>query len=164
MEVVLQTAAKNIGEALLPTQSDFERWAEAALVRRDLASGKSEVCVRLVGNDESAELNWSYRSCARPTNVLAFACEAEFLPVDGSDYCPLGDIVIAVPIVIAEAREQGKRLTAHWAHLFVHGMLHLQGYDHAEEKDAQRMEAREADILGRLGFPDPYRQVDGPAR
>lgn len=163
MEVVLQMAAENIEDVSLPKQSDFDRWAEAALVHEGLANLRSEVCVRLVDNEESAELNRNYRGISKPASVLAFACELAFLPTDGNDACPLGDIVIATPMVAGEARRRGKQPIAHWAHLFVHGMLHLQGYDHEEAKDAQCMEAREEDILGRLGFPHPYRQVARPA-
>ena len=156
--VVLQMAAEVSHDARVPTPSDFQCWAGEALVSDDCIGRPSEICVRVVGNDESAELNQRYRGRCGPTNVLSFACDAVSLPDDGSEPCPLGDIVIAAPLVVAEACRQGKEVTAHWAHLFIHGMLHLQGYDHEEASSARCMEALEADILIRLGFPTPCQQ------
>ena len=155
VEVVLQLGVEASEDSGVPAPSDFQCWAGEALVNDGFADRSSEICVRVVGNDESAELNRRYRGRRGPTNVLSFACDTASLPDDESEPYPLGDIVIAAPLVVAEACRQGKQLTAHWAHLFVHGMLHLQGYDHMEAEDARRMQTLEADILSRLGFSPP---------
>ena len=151
VKVVLQMAADDAPNVEIPTQSDFQRWADVVVAD----SGKSEVCVRIVGVEESQRLNQRYRGRAAATNVLSFPCEASLLPEREAK--PIGDIVIAAAVVFSEAREQGKQIMGHWAHLFIHGMLHLQGYDHADEEDACRMEACEIDFLNQLGFADPYR-------
>jgi probable rRNA maturation factor len=104
--------------------------------------------VRLVGTREGRSLNARFRGKDHPTNVLTFVYD---------DVEPLaGDLVLCVPVVRREAREQGKTFRAHLAHLVVHGMLHLQGYDHERAADARRMEARERRVLAALGYPDPY--------
>ena len=159
IDVVVQTVAEDIGDIDIPAQSDFERWVDAVVAfSNSVSDEKSEVGVRIVGNEESANLNQRYRGCSAPTNVLTFPCEAALLLVDDMELKPLGDIVIAAPVVVAEARKQAKQAINHWAHLFVHGMLHLQGYDHVNEHDACRMESCEIDILNQLGFPNPYQQ------
>jgi probable rRNA maturation factor len=109
--------------------------------------------VRVVGRTESRRLNARYRGRDKPTNVLSFP--AVELPV--GPIRPLGDLVICPDVLRAEAREQHKSLRAHWAHLVVHGALHLVGYDHEVPADASRMERREVTVLRRLGFPNPYR-------
>jgi len=104
--------------------------------------------VRFVGGREGRALNARHRGRDYPTNVLTFVYD---------DTVPLsGDLVLCVPVLRREAREQGKTFRAHCAHLVIHGMLHLQGYDHARAADARRMEAREKRVLARLGYPDPY--------
>lgn len=132
----------------LPVDADFESWVKAALQGVEDA----ELTVRLVDEGESRDLNQRYRGKDAPTNVLSFAAE---LP-EGVDLPLLGDIVICAPLVAAEAREQGKAERAHWAHLTVHGVLHLQGYDHQQEADAVAMEALEIEVLASLGIGDPY--------
>jgi probable rRNA maturation factor len=107
--------------------------------------------VRVVGSAESRRLNARYRGKDKPTNVLSFS------PAYAGVGRPLGDLVICAQVVRSEAREQGKRLQAHWAHLVVHGALHLIGYDHEREAQAKRMERREVAVLRRLGFANPYR-------
>jgi probable rRNA maturation factor len=137
------------GENGVPLQRDFERWVRAALSGRREAG---ELSVRVVGWAEAAALNETYRRRNGPTNVLSF-------PVDdiaGLDVPLLGDLVICAPLVAREAIEQHKPLAAHWAHLTVHGTLHLLGYDHEEADEAAVMEALEGDILAGLGYPDPY--------
>ncbi|MCB1807111.1 MAG: rRNA maturation RNase YbeY, partial [Candidatus Competibacteraceae bacterium] len=114
----------------------------------------TELTIRLVDEAESSMLNESYRHKQGPTNVLSFPFEA---PIPEIDMPLLGDIVICVPVVEHEAAEQNKPLMAHWAHLVIHGVLHLQGYDHQTETEADVMEALEVTLLDRLGFPDPYR-------
>ena len=113
-----------------------------------------ELTVRIVGAQESAVLNGKYRDKRGPTNVLAFPSDAPDLP--GAELLPLGDLVICAEIVAREAAEQGKPLEAHWAHIVIHGALHLFGYDHETDADAQRMEQRERELLAQLGFSDPY--------
>jgi probable rRNA maturation factor len=137
-----------------PKKNHIRRWAQAAL-RED-----AEVTVRLVGEAEGRALNRDYRGKDYATNVLTFAyAEGEDLPAlpEQADDGPLaGDLVLCVPVVVREAAAQGKTLEAHFAHLVVHGMLHLQGYDHEQEGDASEMEALEIAILRGLGYADPY--------
>lgn len=141
----------------VPDEDDIRRWIAMTLTRIAAPSGAvqrdAEVCVRLVDADEMATINQTYRDRAGPTNVLSFpaALPAELkLPL-------LGDIVICAPVVRAEAAAQHKALKAHWAHMAVHGTLHLLGYDHMEEEDAAVMEALESAILADLHYPCPYR-------
>jgi probable rRNA maturation factor len=112
---------------------------------RSWAMGASGVTLRIVGAREGRALNKKYRGKGNPTNVLSFPYG------DGR-----GDVVLCHPVVAREARAQGKSVAAHYAHLVVHGILHLRGYDHEKKRDALRMEAREVRLLRRLGFPDPY--------
>jgi probable rRNA maturation factor len=146
-----------------PPRADIAAWASIALGRK--AVGR-ELSVRVVGPTESRRLNARYRGRDKPTNVLSFpAAELPAGPSkaparDGPAYrteWPLGDLVICPSVLRAEAREQHKSLRAHWAHLVVHGALHLAGYDHEDPADANRMERREVSVLRRLGFPNPYR-------
>jgi probable rRNA maturation factor len=132
----------------LPEELLFVRWAGAAL------QGKSDVelTLRLVDRDESRALNLRYRGQDKPTNVLSFPAG---LP-SGLDLPLLGDIVICAPLVVEEADKQHKSLQSHWAHLVIHGVLHLLGHDHQDEKEAVEMEAIEVDLLASLGFSDPY--------
>jgi len=133
----------------LPAEADFVRWAEAALTGRAQAP---ELTIRVVDADESAELNGTYRHKQGPTNVLSFPFEAP----PGVELPLLGDIVICAPVVEREAAEQGKSVESHWAHMVVHGCLHLLGYDHIEADEAELMESLERDVLSALGYPDPY--------
>jgi probable rRNA maturation factor len=127
----------------LPTRSQFRRWVKAALMR------DAGVVLRLVDELEGRELNRQFRHKNYATNVLTFVYE---------DMQPLtGDIVLCVPVISEEARQHHKNLLAHYAHLTVHGLLHLQGYDHQEDHEAQTMEQLEIQILARLGYDDPYR-------
>ena len=126
----------------LPLRADFVSWARAALV------GGGEVTIRLVDTDEGRTLNNEYRGKDDATNVLSSPYDSETV---GS-----GDLVICPSVVAREAAEQNKPLAAHYAHLTVHGMLHLQGRDHDNDEDAQAMEDEEREILAALGYPDPY--------
>ena len=132
----------------LPVQQDFETWVNAALVQK---FDNLEQTIRLVGEAESRALNSQYRAKNAPTNVLSFTVENDYL-----DYECLGDLVICAPVVEQEAQQQGKPLPAHWAHMVIHGMLHLQGYDHQNTTEADEMEALEAKILSTLGYTNPY--------
>ena len=137
-------------QAWAPGRSAIAEWATQALGRR--ATG-GEIGVRVVGPAESRRLNAQFRGKDKPTNVLSFP--AADMP--GPEDRPLGDLVICPQVLRAEAREQHKTLRAHWAHLVVHGTLHLIGYDHEKDADATRMERREVLVLRRLGFANPYR-------
>lgn len=156
MRGALQLECVRAARGWAPAASELRRWAAAALGR--LGAG-AELGVRIVGAAESRRLNRRYRGRDRPTNVLSFAAAglpraapASVLPR------PLGDLVVCAPVVRREARAQGKTLRAHWAHLIVHGALHLVGYDHERSAaEAERMERREVAVLRRLGFADPYR-------
>lgn len=136
----------------LPSQAELERWVGAVLARHP-GETRHELTVRLVAADESQALNRDYRGRDKPTNVLSFPFESPpgiVLPL-------LGDLVICHPVVVDEAAEQAKRLGDHYAHMVVHGTLHLLGYDHLEDDEAEAMEALERDILAELGIADPYR-------
>jgi probable rRNA maturation factor len=159
LRVDVQTGVR----AWAPSARDIAAWAGAAIGRR--AAG-GELGVRVVGSAESRRLNARYRGKDKPTNVLSFPPAP--LPVAApegpggrsrrsAESRPLGDLVICARVVRAEAREQRKPLEAHWAHLVVHGALHLIGYDHELEAQAKRMERREVAVLRRLGFANPYR-------
>ncbi len=141
--VELQLATE--GDAT-PEPSAFENWVAAAL-RGANSSDDKEVCIRVVDKSESQQLNQQYRNIAKPTNVLSFTCE---LPEE-VDLPLLGDLVICREVVEQEAKEQNKSLESHWAHMVVHGTLHLLGYDHIENDEAEAMESLETDILTALG-------------
>ena len=143
--VTVQIATRRTG---VPHARSFARWANAAFAAAASRSRSkaTELTIRVVGAAESRRLNRTWRGKDKPTNVLSFTAEA---PV-------LGDLAICAPIVAREAREQGKSPAAHWAHMVVHGVLHLLGYDHENDRDAERMEARETKILAQLGMPNPY--------
>lgn len=132
----------------IPTVSEFKFWAEK-IPSSDI---DSSVCLRIVGEDEARELNKRYCNIDKATNVLSFPAD---IPAElGLSF--LGDVVICAPIVFREAQSQEKDLSSHWVHLLVHGILHLQGYDHNNEKHAEVMEALEIETLERLGIKNPY--------
>lgn len=137
----------------VPAPQSFRRWVAAVLAGR---RKRAEVVVRVVDADESAELNETYRRKKGPTNVLSFPFE---MPA-GLEVPLLGDIVICAPVVAREALEQGKEERAHWAHMTVHGVLHLLGYDHLDDDQARVMEGLEREILAKLGYPDPYGEMN----
>ncbi|BCD99039.1 rRNA maturation RNase YbeY [Marinagarivorans cellulosilyticus] len=144
--VDVQVACTNHG---LPSEQQITAWVAAALTE---GKQNSELSVRIVTTDESQTLNAQYRSKDKPTNVLSF-------PSDLPDYIDeplLGDLVICADIVQQEAEAQNKACEAHWAHMLIHGTLHLQGYDHIEDDEAEEMEALETHILAGLGYPNPY--------
>src|SRR5690606_31077449 len=133
-----------------PAEADFRRWCELALRQR---SGDSELTIRLVDEDEGRELNRTWRHKDYATNVLSFPAD---VPDEFLDIPLLGDLVICVPVVECEATEPGQTPEAQWAHLVIHGCLHLLGYDHIEDAEAEEMEGLERDLLAELGHPDPY--------
>ena len=145
--VDLQIATENLEG--LPTEDQIVQWATAAVQPE---GDEVEMTVRIVDEAESHELNLTYRGKDRPTNVLSFPFECPdevVLPL-------LGDLVICRQVVEREAAEQDKPLMAHWAHMVVHGSLHLLGYDHIEDDEAEEMESLETQIMQGLGFDDPY--------
>ncbi|MEW6647703.1 MAG: rRNA maturation RNase YbeY [Pseudomonadota bacterium] len=146
IDLDLQIASAASG---LPAEDDFRSWVEAALAGR---RAEAELTIRVVDEEESAELNGTYRHKQGPTNVLSFPFEAP----PGVALPLLGDIVICAPVVAREAQEQDKTAAAHWAHMTVHGCLHLLGYDHIDPAEAEIMENLERDVLSALGYADPY--------
>ncbi|HEX5637387.1 MAG TPA: rRNA maturation RNase YbeY [Gammaproteobacteria bacterium] len=136
----------------LPSVEDFQRWTDIALCE----AGDAEVVIRLVDEAESRELNHQYRGKNKSTNVLSFPMELPDELVATVDEIMLGDLVICAPVVAREAAEQNKPLHAHWAHMVIHGMLHLQGYDHIADDEAAEMETLEIKLLQQLGMANPY--------
>ena len=147
VEVEVQLALHDTG---VPDGRRINDWARAAWLAPEQ---DAEVVVRVTDEAESRQLNRDYRGKDRPTNVLSFP----FGPLPpGIDLRHVGDLVICAPVVAREARQQGKSTEAHWAHMVVHGMLHLQGHDHQSDEQAGRMELLEIEILAGLGYPAPY--------
>ncbi|MBF7072545.1 rRNA maturation RNase YbeY [Glaciecola sp. MH2013] len=151
----------------LPTADDFSLWLNTgiSLLKDQQKSDKSacstanesdseplEVTIRVCGNDESQTLNHTYRGKNKATNVLSFPFESP----EHIELAFLGDLVICAPVVEAEAQTQGKKVIDHWAHLTLHGLLHLLGYDHIEDDEAEEMETLETEILAKLAIDDPY--------
>jgi probable rRNA maturation factor len=137
LDVQYATTSRNV-----PTKESFAKWVRAAL------RASAQITVRLIGLKEGRELNRTYRGRNYATNVLTFIMR---------DHAPYaGDLALCAPVVTREARSQHKDVTAHYAHLTVHGVLHLQGYAHEREADAVSMERLETRIMKRLGYPDPY--------
>ena len=142
----------NSNSKQLPELSDLELWATAAVGEQ---REEAEISLLIVDEAEGAELNQQWRNKNGPTNVLSFPSDlpAELgLPL-------LGDLVICAPVVAKEALEQKKSLSSHWAHMVVHGTLHLLGFDHIDDDQAEEMESLETDILARIGYPDPYQEA-----
>ena len=131
----------------VPTRARFRRWVKAAL-RQD-----AEIALRIVDEEEGRALNRDYRGKDYATNVLTFVYDDEF---PGAERPLAGDIVLCAPVVAREAVQQEKPVEAHYAHLTVHGVLHLQGYDHENDEQARQMEALETRIVTKLGYADPY--------
>jgi len=146
-----QVDIQNVSKLPVPADSELTRWIGAAVT---FAQGpaNAEISLRLVDEAEMATLNLTYRDKAGPTNVLSFPSD---LPAE-LDIPLLGDIVICAPIVVLEARAQHKPVQAHWAHMAVHGTLHLLGYDHVDPADADTMESLETAVMKNLNYPCPY--------
>jgi probable rRNA maturation factor len=147
MNIDIQYAIASDG---LPDAERVRRWVQHVLRER---MANAELSIRIVDTAEITALNSRYRHKDGPTNVLSFPYEA----MPGIESRLLGDIVICAPVVMAEAIAQGKTPEAHWAHMVVHGLLHLLGYDHAHDLEADEMEEIETALLAGLGYPDPYR-------
>ncbi|NVZ21089.1 rRNA maturation RNase YbeY [Pseudomonas costantinii] len=146
LELDLQLAT----QAPAPSEEQFRQWCALALRQR---TADSELTIRLVDEPEGRELNHTWRQKDYATNVLSFPAD---VPDELLDIPLLGDLVICVEVVEREAKEQGKELEAHWAHLVIHGCLHLLGYDHIDDDEAWEMETLEQTLLAELGHRDPY--------
>lgn len=143
------------GDFPAPSVESLQTWVNAALTAADFNGDEAELSVRLVDENESQDLNSQYRGKDKPTNVLSFPFERpQGLPADVE--LPLGDLIICVAVVEREAVQQQKTSEAHWAHMLVHGTLHLLGFDHIEDDEAEAMESLETKILTALGYANPY--------
>jgi len=143
----------------LPDEEQLRNWVLSAVQAVDASAGKDfELSVRLVDEDEARELNGRYRNKDKATNVLSFPFE-DFDGLPEDMVRPLGDIVVCAPVVAQEASQQKKALLDHWAHMVIHGTLHLLGYDHQDEAQADTMETLEIDILRGFGIENPYRET-----
>lgn len=164
LRVAVQYAARR---PWTPSAAALRRWARAAheaaaarrpAGRRSTIVAGATVCIRIVGAAASRRLNAQYRGKDKPTNVLSFPAAPLERELDGS----LGDLVVCAPVVASEARAQQKAPAAHWAHMVVHGVLHLHGFDHENARQARVMEGLEVEILRGFGYQDPYRPVISP--
>jgi probable rRNA maturation factor len=147
---------RSIAGGNVPRDERFQAWVEAALAGR---AGDFNLGIRIVGEDEALRYNLDYRGKDYATNVLSFPAELPDGLPEELRHSQLGDLLICAPIVTREAREQGKGEADHWAHLVIHGVLHLLGYDHERGDDAVAMESLEVEILAALGIADPYRDA-----
>jgi probable rRNA maturation factor len=148
MTIILDIQSASTSEDA-PDEQSIKRWVGAVI---DSNQGDTELIVRIVDEPEGKLLNETYRGASGATNVLSFPFEnqtPEALPL-------IGDIVVCAPIVEREAQQQNKDLNAHWAHMIIHGVLHLLGYDHQNDSEAAVMEGLETEIMQKLGFPPPY--------
>jgi probable rRNA maturation factor len=147
---MIELDLQNASTAAAPNLAQLQQWCSLGLRAR---TADSELTIRLVDEAEGRELNQTWRDKDYATNVLSFPAD---IPDGLLDIPLLGDLVICVPVVTREAQEQNKQLAAHWAHLVIHGCLHLLGYDHIDEDEAVEMEDLERQLLAELGYPDPY--------
>lgn len=148
-QIEIQAVFESAGQ---PDQQQIQLWVDAALADYNQ---DTEIVVRIVDEQESAELNEQYRHKSGPTNILSFPVE---LP-EGIELDLLGDLVICAPVLEKEARQQNKLLAHHWAHIIVHGVLHLLGYDHIDDAEAELMENKEIAILNKLNINNPYTEA-----
>jgi probable rRNA maturation factor len=135
----------------IPGQGDFQNWVDAVLTDQAI---DSEVVIRVIDEQEMMQFNQQYRDKQGSTNILSFSFEAP----EGVDNILLGDLLVCVPVVEREALQQNKPLNDHWAHMIIHGLLHLIGYDHIVDKDAEEMEALEIKILKSISIKNPYQE------
>lgn len=146
IEIVVQYATESSN---LPDTKKIKQWVKCSL---NNGVKQAEITIRVVDEEEGARLNEEWRGASGPTNVLSFPYNEDIKNCDTIQ----GDIVLCSPVIIREAKQQNKSPEAHWAHMVIHGTLHLQGYDHLQENDANEMESLETDILKKLHFSDPY--------
>lgn len=154
-DIFIERAADNKDSQFIPDDEDIQRWVSAALIKEGKASS-TELGIRITDDTEIHNLNKTYRHKDKPTNVLSFPFEVpeNFPEVIDNEY--LGDIICSFEYINKEAINQNKELKAHWAHIIIHGTLHLLGYDHIENSEAIIMEQKEIDILDSLGYKNPY--------
>lgn len=156
LEVIFQPIVES---KHIPTHEQLQLWAETALTQAKIpTSFPYQLTVRLVDKEESAYLNENFRKKKGPTNILSFNYSESLFPTDENEPVYLGDLVVCTDLVTEEAIEQKKEEQAHWAHLIVHGVLHLCGYDHEKETDAEQMESLEIKILKQLNYENPYQE------
>ena len=146
----VQQALSHTDASVVPSAEKLQKWVDCVLQKHD--TEQNEITLRFVESHESQTLNATYRSKDKPTNVLSFPFEH----IPGVPMPLLGDLVICVPVIIAEASEQKKTVSDHFAHMIVHGTLHLLGYDHIDDDEAEQMELLEIQLLAELGIDDPY--------
>ncbi len=152
IDVINDSASTNV-----PGAVQLQTWGEAVLKHLEATNKPLSLGLRIVDEEESAAINLAYRQKDYATNVLSFGVEIPDEIVHNLDEIPLGDLVICATVVAREAEAQDKSLPAHWAHMLVHGMLHLNGFDHETEAEALAMETLETLILAELGFENPYK-------
>ncbi|WP_423063941.1 rRNA maturation RNase YbeY [Candidiatus Paracoxiella cheracis] len=153
MSIVIELQNNTTSEEI-PSLSQFTQWTQKTLsmVPKSTDENKISLTIRIIDEAESASLNQTYRQKKGPTNILSFPDD----PIPGFISDSLGDLAICAPLVLQEANAQHKQTEAHWAHLLVHGVLHLLNYDHINDEDAEVMEALEIKILEKLGYNNPY--------
>lgn len=156
VHVAIQRASRS---ADCPTDDEITSWARYAVQQTKTDNMPVELNVRLVDIEESAELNQSYRNKEGATNVLSFPFDTPPGYPDSFYTRLLGDIVICAPVVAKEAKTQHKPLHSHWAHMVIHGVLHLLGYDHQQDEEATRMETQETELLAHFKITNPYRET-----
>jgi probable rRNA maturation factor len=157
MGAMVELDLQQASSAPTPSEAQLRQWCELALRQR---TADSELTIRIVDEAEGQALNNTYRQRDYPTNVLSFPAD---VPDDMLDIPLLGDLVICAAVVAREAAEQGKPAEAHWAHMVIHGCLHLLGYDHLDDDEAEEMESLERALLAELGHPDPYAETVTPS-
>ena len=141
----------------IPSEEDFGHWVSTALMHIDIAATEEQsLCIRVVDEEEISALNHTYRNKEGSTNVLSFPQDIPDFVTEATQEKALGDILLCAPVVARQAQEQDKEMIAHWAHLTVHGVLHLLDYDHEKPEEAEAMESIEIAILHQLGFANPY--------
>lgn len=145
----------------VPSEEEFHNWVVLALSDYPIGNTQKPVVVgiRIIDEQESKLLNSQYRHKDYATNVLSFTNDLPSNILDSLEEIPLGDLAICAPVVEREANEQNKQLHAHWAHMVIHGILHLQGFDHEDEVEAETMEALECAMLAKLGLANPYAET-----
>lgn len=147
----------------VPDASSIEQWVACVLTSQLDSEHFPEVSIQVVDEATISELNQTYRHKSGPTNILSFPFEAPPGLPEEEAQSMLGDIIVCAQVVSREAEEQGKELKAHWAHMVVHGVLHLLGYDHLDDEEAEAMESLEIQLLSELAFPNPYQELSNQA-